>query len=188
MRLFVAVDLPDRLRTELQSLLGELEKLGIEARFPRVAGLHLTLKFLGEVSEDLLDQLKQALRAVGARNRRFSLELQGLGCFPSPQRPRVVWVGVRAPQELFVLQRDIEDTLAREGFAREQRAFQPHLTVARLKSGRAVEELRRFLEARSRSFVLDSFEVEAMHLMESRLHPDGAVYRKVETFPLGGDA
>lgn len=184
--MFVAVDIPDELRAELQALMAQLEELGIEARFPRVAGLHLTLKFLGEVAEDLVVQLESALRAVAERNRSFPMELRGLGCFPSPLRPRVVWVGVKAPQELFLLQRDLEESLAREGFPREERAFQPHLTVARLKSGRAGEELRRFLAERSRSFALGSYDVDAFHLMESRLHPDGAVYRKVESFRLGG--
>lgn len=188
MRLFVGIEIPDALRRSLGETMLRLEGLGLEARFPRSAGLHVTLKFLGETAPDQVEEIRSALAAVAARRSAFEIVVEGMGTFPERGRPRVVWAGVRDGSALYELQEDVEASLARLGFPRESRPFEPHLTLARLKSARATDELRRFLEREGATCKWGTFPVDEFQLIESRLHPEGAVYRKVVSFPLEGSA
>src|SRR5947209_14928511 len=104
-------------------------------RFVRPEGLHVTLKFLGEVSEERAERTVEALR--GVRASPFELELRGTGFFPNEKRPRIFWVGLHAhpADALGQLATQVEEACAVVGFPREQRPFQPHVTLARLGSG-----------------------------------------------------
>jgi 2'-5' RNA ligase len=156
-------------------------------RWTRPEGIHLTLKFLGDVQADRLEAIADALRSACAPHAPFSLSIGGMGVFPNARRPRVVWTGVDEPTgTLTHLQGDVERMIAPLGFPTERRRFSPHLTLGRVKRGRSAAELEalgRYAEqARVR---VGEMEVHAVHLMRSDLHPSGAVYTELAEIALG---
>src|SRR5690606_37799014 len=126
-RSFIAVDLSPEVCRKLSEVSAQLKQQipGNVLRWTPVNNVHLTLKFLGDVSTSNLDVLQEVIQREAARRLAFTMNSGSLGAFPSTQRPRVIWIGVQAPDELFALQRGLEDELARLGYAREERDFSP---------------------------------------------------------------
>jgi 2'-5' RNA ligase len=181
MRAFVAIDLPAEIQAALASQQAAFRAASADARWTRPEGTHLTLKFLGEINDQQVSQVREALSALPSFPP-FVVEVKGFGFFPDAHRPSVFWAGVEAPPELGELARRVEDSLERLGFARERRPFNPHLTLARFKVPRAQPGLR-ILAERQASTSLGRFEVSEFFLFESKLSPHGAEYRKVARFP-----
>lgn len=189
-RCFVAIDLPDDIKDALRGVGAEQRALLPErsVRWSRVSGIHLTLKFLGDVAEVDLPAIKDALARTSTDHVPFFFSVGGLGCFPNPKRPRVVWVGVAEDTgRLAALQRDVDKRLARLGFERERRAFHPHLTLGRTRRGAVSSEQLRIGEVLGASDVgeLGKVRVDKFHLMRSDLRSDGAVYTALQSFILG---
>ncbi len=137
MRVFVAVFPPPEIRRALVGAARELPVVG-EVRWARPENVHLTLKFLGDLSEEDLAPVAEALEPVGSRHEPFEAELSGFGAFPSARRARILWAGIGAGSEpLRDLARDVEASLEPLGFEREDRAYMPHLTLGRAR-GRPV--------------------------------------------------
>jgi 2'-5' RNA ligase len=137
-RLFVAVPVADDVRDAVAALMQELADAPIEVRAPgqprwvSVEGLHLTLRFLGATPNDRIPELSQALAATARGVAPFRIELGGGGAFPSPNRPRVLWIGVAAGEpELATLTDRLNDELAARGWPRDERPLSAHLTLAR---------------------------------------------------------
>jgi 2'-5' RNA ligase len=183
MRTFIAIDLDAGLKDTLLELVGRLERKGADVRWIRPQGLHLTLKFLGEVGPEKLPAVTEAVRKAASGRRPFALAVQGSGTFPGGRSPRVLWVGVREEPELMGLQEDIETALEREGYAREARPFHPHLTLGRVKGPSGVERTVRELD-KSRETVFGEMMVRKAAMFESVLKPQGAEYRVVKEFEL----
>lgn len=181
MRAFVAIDLPEEIRGELARWQRVLAPVCPEARWTRPQGIHLTLKFLGEISSEQVVRVTDTLGRLGTVEP-FSIEVRGFGFFPDARRPRVFWAGVNAPETLGVLASRVEEAMEKLGFAREQRAFNPHLTLARFKEPRPQLELAAAIE-KQREVNLGSFEASEFFLFESKLSPRGAEYRRVAQFP-----
>lgn len=187
MRVFAAIDIPDSIRRDLGRLQEEFRRVaGNGARgvtWVRPSGIHLTLKFLGEISEARVASAIAALRSVG-QFPRFPLEVSGCGFFPDARRPRVLWAGVSAPSDLAVLARQIDAAFAAHGFAPEDRALQPHLTLARFRVASPQPAIA--LAAREAKMT-GRFEVSEFCLFESLLTPGSpAEYRKISSFPPAG--
>jgi RNA 2',3'-cyclic 3'-phosphodiesterase len=180
-RTFVAIELPENLRKELARQQQVFRAVCRDARWTRPEGIHLTLKFLGENSEARAYEVTEALSALGDFEK-FPVEATGFGFFPNARRPSVFWAGLDAPPALNALATRVEEAMERLGFAREQRPFNPHLTLARFKSARPQPELAALVEKQI-DLRLGHFEVADFFLYESRLSPAGAEYRKVERFP-----
>jgi len=181
MRAFVAIDLPEPLRAALAQAQQTFRSACPEARWTRPEGIHLTLKFLGEVSDAQLKQVVEALANLGAL-KPFPVDLKGFGFFPQTQRPRVFWVGVEAPPELADLAARVDRAMEKVGFLREQRPFTPHLTLARFHVPRPQPVLEAAIAAHETAS-LGRFEATEFFLFESKLSPNGAQYRKVSRFP-----
>jgi 2'-5' RNA ligase len=128
--------------------------------------------------------VKAALNVVAGRHKAFALRLQGTGAFPSERSPRVLWIGVAAGPELAAIQADLEAELEREGFAREGRAYKPHLTLGRVKGRDRLDKAMAELE-KHREEDLGGMTVRKVALFESRLRPDGAEYSIVDEVELG---
>lgn len=185
MRLFVAVDLPDALKREVNETLEPLREHGFPVRWIDADTYHLTLKFLGEVRPEQRASFVEVLRRVASGYRPVDVALQGPGAFPSLRRPRVLWVGVDATPQLRALKHDLEHGFASLGIDRETRAFRPHVTVGRALDDANAGEFRD-LEGSARSLDADvAFTTDHLQLMRSHLHPDGASYSVEETVPLG---
>lgn len=179
----MAIDLTAELKAALAELQDRLRRLwpGASVRWVDPAGIHLTLKFLGEVGADRLEAIVGALERGTAGVEPFELKIGGLGFFPGPNRARVVWVGVREPTgRLAKLQRQVEAGLEPLGFAPEGREFVPHLTLGRLKTPAGLPPP----DADWADRPLGRMTVREVVLMESRLSPAGAAYRLVRAFPL----
>lgn len=177
-RLFTAIDIPIEIQYRL-SMLGQ----GIQGARPVPRHqLHLTLKFIGEVPEDLLRPLQEILATLVVAP--FSLSLQGLACLPSRRQPRIVSVGIRENRGLHSLFHAIEDSLAPLGIARDRRRYFPHVTLLRLKNPSSAD-LQRFLSEHL-SFATTPFAVECFTLYSSQLAGQGAIHTSEGCYRLTG--
>ena len=189
-RSFVAIELPEEAKEGLARLREELER--DEHRFVKWVdphGIHLTLKFLGNVPATRVTEITDAINKATQGILPFHLEISGLGAFPSLKQPRVFWVGVSGElDKLSGLQQNIDSALAALGFAREERPFVAHLTLARIREGASPAERRHFGELVGSTAFQDKYpvEVEAVRLMRSQLTPAGAIYTCLSVIGLGG--
>jgi 2'-5' RNA ligase len=179
MRAFVAVFPPSEVRTEALAWAGRWP-LDERVRWTTPENVHLTLKFLGDVRPEALDDIYAALGEVCAEHAPFDAVLAELGAFPSARRARILWIGVGAGSDrLRSLSADVDDALAPLGFEREKRPYVPHLTLGRVRGG----PLNLDLPSGGGG---TRFRVGRIELMESRLAAKGATYRTVGNFILGG--
>jgi 2'-5' RNA ligase len=182
MRVFLAVDLDSEVRGRLAELERELRPLAGRARWVRSEGLHLTLRFFGEVPVDGIESLAARLSEAFVGLPAFVLEFRGCGVFPERGNPRVLWVGVQdPPRAIFELQSRAEAVARALGFEPERRPFEPHLTVARFRGPeRGIDSI--LSSCRGRDFGR-ALVGEAV-LFESRLSPLGSTYRRLRVYPL----
>ena len=187
LRAFVAVEIPLSIRESVCKAIGPMQKgLGSVVRWVPRENMHLTLKFLGDVSAANVEMLSQMLRAEADLFHCFDLGLHGLGSFPNLKRPRVIYIGIQAPATLEALQRGIDSASRRLGYESEERGFSPHLTVGRVKQNISATEqqsIRRALEE-TRIDSLGSARVDSVHLYKSDLQPTGSVYTRLYSAPL----
>ena len=176
MRVFVAVFPPPELREEVLARARHLSLRG-RVRWSRPENVHLTLKFLGDVREEVLTGLCAALE-VCERHVAFDVGLAGFGAFPSARRAQILWAGIGVgSDELRSLATDLDAALTPLGFEREKRPFTPHLTLGRARGQPAS------FEPPPEEY-LGEFRIRCVELMESTLTPEGAVYRTVRAFAL----
>ena len=145
MRAFIAIDLPEAVRVALRQQQAPFRAVCPDGRWTRPEGIHLTLKFLGEISDQQVTQAINALKELRPFET-FSTEVKGFGFFPDTRRPRVFWAGVATPPNLVMLAEQVEHAMEKLGFAREDRPFTPHLTLARFKVPRPQPALQSHLE------------------------------------------
>lgn len=180
MRLFVALQIPEGVRATIAHLIRELKPLDNSWKWTRAENLHVTLKFLGETPQAKVKSISEALRSVDCA-WPIPVKFRGLGFFPNEKRPRVLWIGLDSAPSLPALATRIEDSLATIGVPREERAFTPHLTLARNKDGRVSENIRNIL-AKCAAAQFGEMNASAFHLVESRLKSTGAEYTTLESF------
>lgn len=180
MRLFVAFDVPEETRRQLHSLIDDFATVCRGARFVRPEGIHITLKFIGHVDDSLVADIQKALSGVH-RDKPLDVAFRHFGFFPNEKHPRVFFVSIEAGKDLAALAAEIDNRLALLGIAKETRAFQPHLTLARFKTTEGLPELRKKIA----SLPAQDFgggAVSEFHLYESMLKSGGAVYTKLSTY------
>lgn len=187
LRAFVAVEIPAGIRQAVCNTTANLRQgVGPLVRWVPMENMHLTLKFLGDVSPSNVDMLSQMLRAEANLFQCFDLRLNGIGSFPNLKRPRVIYIGIQAPAVLETLQRGIESASRRLGYESEERGFSPHLTIGRVKQNVTATEqqtIRRALEA-AKIDDLGTAKVDSVHLYKSDLKPSGSVYTRLYSAPL----
>ena len=175
-RLFIGLKIPETVRGEVARLCSGIEG----ARWVRPENLHVTLRFIGEVGEELGPDIDAALGAVSAP--AFEVAFRGIDCFASRRRARSIWTAVAEPAPVTRLHAKIETALGRIGFGAEGRKFIPHLTLARFNNTRT-EMLRPYLEAGG-GFESSPFEVADFTLYRSHLGSGGAQYEALADYPL----
>lgn len=184
-RTFVAIPLPAAVIEELGKLVSRIKPLAGNVKWVRPQSIHLTLKFLGNLSPEGLARVFAGMNlAFNPAPPVFKLQTGGVGTFPNPRRPRVLWVGVNegGTGALIGLQKAIESALADQGFVREDRKFSPHLTMARIKVPGGLEKMMEVFTAYS--FPAIEFPVREVHVMRSDLKPEGAIYTVQKTYYL----
>lgn len=186
-RAFIAVDIPPAIQRNIQQVADRLRQpIGDAVRWVPASNIHLTLKFLGDISPSSVDMLAQMLRAEADSCLAFDFTVGGLGSFPNSKRARVLWVGVQAPAGLEALQRGIESACARLGYESDPRPFSPHLTLGRVRDHIAASDQQKIQKTLEEAKIdsLGTARVDSVHLYKSDLKPGGSVYTKLFSAPL----
>ena len=182
LRAFIAVEIPAHLQQTVHRETARLRKtIDSLVRWVPPQNMHLTLKFLGDVSPSSVDFLRQMLRSEAANIPCFEFHLAGLGAFPNLRRPRVLYIGIQAPAALDALQHGIESATRRLGYEAEERPFSAHLTLGRVRqNATAVEQqqIRRAIEG-TQVDLPGTAKVDSVHLYKSELNPGGSVYTRL---------
>jgi RNA 2',3'-cyclic 3'-phosphodiesterase len=194
MRLFVALDIDDTIRNRIARFLDGVREFAPDARWVRPESLHVTLKFIGERPEEQVERIKASLSAIEAD--RVEMEIRSYGFFPSARAPRVFWIGIESDSRLPVLAVKVQDALAALDIAKEEHAFNAHLTLARGAGGSGSPRWRKddrpnlnFKRLQEKLAVLPAPEfwkvtAQEFFLYESQLSPRGSKYTKLAAFPL----
>lgn len=186
LRLFIAVSTPGAIAAQLGELSGKLRRSDADIRWERVEKMHVTLKFLGETPKEKIAELREALDRVASSTPPFTVELGGIGGFPTLRSPRVLWVGIEDPSgTLHRVHAAIEESLARKGIARDERAFHPHITLGRIRSPRNLAGLLGMVE--SLTLERQPVQLHDILLIKSELKPDGSVHRTLHTAAFVGN-
>ena len=186
-RTFIAIEIPSRIRDRIGRLQERLRAVDSQASWVKPANIHLTLKFLGDISRDRIESAVSGVERACAKAAPFELEANGCGYFPSTRNPRVLWVGSRCDETngLLGLHAGIEFELFRAGFAKEKKPFSPHLTIARLRSPRNAREVAEQLQRIG--FDPERFTVSEVIVMKSELNPSGSIYTPLAKIALKND-
>jgi 2'-5' RNA ligase len=187
-RSFIAIELPDELKSELVKLESRLKSVDQPfVKWVDPYSIHLTLKFLGNVAADRIVEITEAMEEATQGISPFHLQLKELGVFPNPRRVQVAWVGLSGEiDKLTRLQQRIESSLAPLGFTPESRKFVPHLTLARVRNRASLNERQRLGELiASTSFeTVHNIKVDSVSLMRSQLTRQGAIYSRISSAKL----
>ena len=194
MRLFVALDIDDSIRTRIARFLDGVREFVPDARWVRPESLHVTLKFIGEKSEDEMRKITRALETIVAES--IEMKIRGYGFFPGSQRPRVFWIGIESGPELTSLAAVVDEKLAELAIPKEEHTFSPHLTLARGAGGSSSPRKqqsdvpnRSFQRLQEKLAALPAPEFGTMaarefFLYRSQPSPGGSKYSKLAAFAL----
>ncbi len=174
-RVFIAISLSEAISKKIEVIQDKLKKTKADVRWVKPANIHLTLKFLGNISPEQIFGLKEELEKVAQKFQPFPIFIEEMGSFPSIDSPRVIWVGITRGKEILnKMNKAIEDDLAKIGFPREERAFHPHLTLGRCRSSKHRSQLAKQIKAESAS--LGALAVDKISIYRSLLTSEGPVY------------
>jgi|SRR5687768_7174940 len=182
LRAFIAVELPLEIRQNVQQATSSLRRdIGSLIRWVALENMHLTLKFLGDIPSENVEVLTQLIHAQADSFNSFDIHLSGIGSFPNPRRPRVIYVGIQAPAALEAFQRQMESAIHRLGYNPEERAFAPHLTIGRVRQHVSADDQQKIRRALEEATIdsLGTARVNSVHLYKSDLKPNGPAYTKL---------
>ncbi len=187
LRTFIAVPIDKAIRDHAVALQDSLARSGAEVKWVESENIHVTLLFLGEVEDRTVPEVCRVVAEVTADLAPFEMSVEGVGCFPSPRRPKTLWVGVGAGrQELVGLHDALEPPLLDLGcYRREERQYTPHITLGRVKGPTGTEQLATAL-ARRADWRGGQVRVREILVMSSELRPEGPTYTVLGRGKLGG--
>jgi len=186
-RCFLAVEIAQAVQRSLEEIIRRLDLAHFHVRWVAPKNMHLTLRFFGELPEQVVPAVSRAAREAASETRPFSVRFRGLGTFPASGTPRVVWLGMENDQAVLRLERQLTRALEIAGMPPQDRPFRPHLTLGRVKSSRGAQELRRHLE-RNRSLEAGTMTADQLCLIRSQLRPSGPLYTSLDRYPFRDDA
>jgi 2'-5' RNA ligase len=181
MRLFVALNLPKKERERIHRATRKLRDADMPVRWIDADHFHVTLKFLGEVRRERLEEVTQAVNRVASTTKAFSTQFGGFGAFPSVRQPRVIWLSLGACAELRVLKQDLEWSFGDIGFETERRAFHPHVTIGRASDRGGAGAFRGLDDALAELECKGDVKVSTIDLMKSQLSSEGSTYTILAT-------
>ncbi len=183
-RCFIALHVPEEIVTGISQYIQELKKLTTGVKWIRPEGIHLTLKFLGEIESSRVEAIQSRLPEISEAVAPFSLHVSGAGCFPGRNRPRVFWLGLEQCESnpLSEIQALIENILEPLGFERESRRFSPHLTLGRVKHPGNFINIYSFFD--KHPFPKRNINVTEFFFIRSELKSSGAEYSVIGRYPL----
>ena len=182
MRVFIAIELPESVRSRIAALVGRLRESGARVSWVRPENMHLTLRFLGEADPEPVERLEHILSDAYKATPAFALQVQGTGAFPNTRKPSVIWVGVGPLEGPLMQVQDAAEAAARAiGLPPEKKAFHAHITLARIRNARAARPLMERFEE-ERDFDAGEFSVASVSLFSSQLTPKGPIYARLEEY------
>jgi 2'-5' RNA ligase len=187
MRAFIAIELPIAIKDALSKIQDKLEAEKLQINWVKSQNLHLTLKFLGDISSEQLIQIKQLITEITKTASGFKIKLETLGVFPNAHAPRIVWIGTNQPPlELKQLAQQLETRLPVSGIPREGRSFHAHITIGRIKSRLIPSDLEKAFDKVEKDVINASWELECgrITLFESTLGPGGPTYTVLGKFKI----
>jgi 2'-5' RNA ligase len=191
LRTFIAAEIPLSIQTSIkQQVDGLRNRVGNSSvRWVPVQNMHLTLKFLGNISQTDVGILTGILRSEVESRPAFDITVGGLGSFPNSKRAHVLFIEIQAPTALVTLQREIESACVRASYKSESRPFSPHLTIGRVRRGIPSSERTKIHKTLDETKIdsLGTARVDSIHLFKSELKSSGAVYTKLFSAPLRGE-
>ena len=178
-RSFIAIELSPEIKDALQKIEDELKPKVPDVKWVRPENIHLTLKFLGHISADMIESIKSILVQIAKDAKPFTIRLSSPGAFPTPERPRVVWIGIdKGDEESVTLVNTIEDKVSHLGIEKENRAFHPHLTLGRIEFLKDKDTLKNAFSAIKIPPI--EMAVSKITLFQSTLTRGGAVYNALQ--------
>ena len=185
-RSFLAIELPKAILNKIEEVQEDLKLSRADIRWVSPGKIHLTLKFFGNIDESKVESIVKAIEGPLNETAPFSVRIKGLGAFPHLKNPRVIWMGLAEGKDrLTSFQRQLEGELEKIGFEKEERPFQPHLTLGRSNSSRGRDELIGMME-KHKEEEFGGFPVEKVVLFKSDLRPSGPIYTVLRELKLGG--
>jgi len=185
MRAFIAIELPTEIKDALSGIQEKLKAEKTKVSWVNPQNLHLTLKFLGEISCKQLNEIKQIITEIAKTSPGFKIKLEAAGVFPNLHAARIIWIGDgQAPLELKQIIQQLEIRLTDSGIPQERRDFQPHITIGRVKSRLIPSDLKKALEKIEKDITGAGwdFDCREITLFESTLGPAGPTYRILNQF------
>lgn len=184
-RSFIAIKIDESLKDKMTEVQSKLSKSCADVKWVERENLHITLKFLGDVSLKKLKEVKSCLNEILPNEKSFKISFSKVGYFPNINNPRVVWIGTEnGGEKLISLSKKIEDNFCKIGFKKEDREFKPHLTIGRVKSGYNKDKLKNGINNFC-NLEFGEMTVDKIYLMKSTLTPKGPIYEVLEEFILG---
>ncbi|MCF7907860.1 MAG: RNA 2',3'-cyclic phosphodiesterase [Candidatus Omnitrophica bacterium] len=180
MRTFIAIDLPENLKTKLSQIQKDLETDNLKFKWVEPDNIHLTLKFLGEIDEDQLLEIKKVVAQTTDQIKTFELTAEGLGFFPNQKNPRIFLTNLKNSEPLRLLVTKLENNLTQLGFPIENK-FKAHLTLARIKSQENIDLL---IEKTKAIRLKERFSVGKITIYKSNLTASGPIYTIIASSPL----
>jgi 2'-5' RNA ligase len=180
MRLFIGIKLSDLLKKEIARVCESLKKFNSDVKWVEIENIHLTLKFLGEVKEEELVNL-DCIKEISQKNLPFIYEIQGIGGFPNIKHPRVIWIGINNGKEKIIeICKSLDEILCKVGFKKEEKGFNPHITIGRIRSNKNLSVLISNIQRVTVSNLKE--EVKSIYLIKSVLTPSGPIYTDIKEF------
>ncbi|MDO8589129.1 MAG: RNA 2',3'-cyclic phosphodiesterase [Armatimonadota bacterium] len=184
LRAFIAVLLSADLKDKIRMVQEQFIKVAPEVKWVAKDNFHVTLKFLGDVESERVDEICSALGSAVAEQSAFAMEVAGVGAFPNPGRPQTVWVGVKSGFECLAgIAGEVESALERVGFPKEGRRFSAHITIGRVRSDRPAHALAGELQAADVGEI-GRIQINSIAVMKSDLHREGPIYSVLREIPL----
>ncbi len=181
MRTFIAIELPQEIKSQLAKIQKQLATSNADAKWVEPDNIHLTLKFLGEITTEQQNQIITILKEIGTGHASFPARITSLGTFPKIDYPRVIWVGIdQGDKEIKTITRALEEKLEKIGIPKEDREFASHITIARIRSGKNRRELVKSLNNLMDKLQVAEFKVEKITLFKSSLSSKGPLYQSLQ--------
>jgi len=181
MRTFISIEIPDKIKDNVEKVIGEMKALLPPIKWVDKKNLHLTMKFLGWVDDQKIDPLKTSITDIVKDFGSIKISFSGLGVFPSSNRPRVIWVGIsEGSEKVKELAEKLNEQLTKEGYRKEEdRDFSPHLTIGRIKERIETGALNSFIEKKEKEN-FGGFTAKNVSLMKSTLRRSGPIYEEIQ--------
>lgn len=183
-RTFIAVEIPEDIRDKIAEFQNELKSSGGKVTWVKPENMHLTLKFLGDTDEAIVDDIEERIKSAAQDYEPFSVHVKGVGAFPNFKKARVLWIAVdEGMQTLQDLAGDVDKQISELGFEREKRKYTAHLTIGRVKDSRSIELVRDKM-VENQNFSAGEFKVDSIYLIKSQLTQHGPIYTKLKKITL----